>query len=40
MNTKEELIRQIKSVDRSRPYVFVSYSKKDADIVYPIVIAL
>ncbi|MBP3205853.1 MAG: toll/interleukin-1 receptor domain-containing protein [Lachnospiraceae bacterium] len=34
------LREKIKSVDRSKPYVFVSYSKKDAEKVYSIVVSL
>lgn len=39
MSSVDELEEQIKShgYDREEPFVFVSYSKKDADKVYPIV---
>lgn len=40
MDQTEELREQIKSCDISKPYVFISYKRSDADRVYPIVLAL
>lgn len=40
MNTQQEMARSILPCDTAKPYAFVSYSKKDYEIVYPIVAEL
>lgn len=36
----QELSKEIKGCDMSRPFVFVSYSKLDAESIYPVIIQL